>query len=572
MPDATFTSGGLVEPTETIKFLPQDPTDDDPYDDDEGVMTVWHTVPADTLWLHTETLQSTSADLDLFVGLDTNGDGIPQESEELCTSTSPTDIEFCDLFTPLAGEYWVLVQNWEATNALDEVTLKSAVVGPDADLPLMVSGSGIVPSGANQKMRVSWDNVSAVPGTELMGAVGIGTRRDTPNNIGIVPVIFTKTAVAPPETLVLMNGIERGLTIGAGGKHDHMFVDIPPGTDSFTVSASINGANNGQNADLELDLYRVDFDDAFSNAPFVAAPDTSGTPLHSASGSSDAGPTIPVTGNDAVPGRWFAVLKNTGNAAADVEIRADVGFSGTAVPLRSGLWQPTYRENLSQGYDYSSTNGYRGFLWYTYDDDGTPAWYLASNPEMEGNIWVAELLRFTNDGTLQQFTSVGQVSITLLAEEDSIFSFVLFGKNGSDRMLPSLPPVCPIVDGTPRSYDGVWGKIAAGLGGATVVVNEVSQGFLQYIYDDSGKPVWLAGTPVPQSSTNPEADLLQFSGFCWLCSQKTVTIETVGLFTRDFVSETSMTWNLNYVLKPPLSGSVDRTDNTIKFTPPVACQ
>ena len=210
MPDATFTSGGLVVPTLTVESLPQDPTDDSPYDSSTGVMTVWHSVPAGSLWLHTETLASTSADLDLFVGLDTNGDGKAQEIEELCSSSSPTDIEFCDLFEPVAGNYWVLVQNWEATNVTDEVTLRSAVFGKDSSSPLSATGVGIVPMAETLQVRLSWDNVSAMPGTELLGAVGIGTNRDNPNNIGIIPVIFTKTDVDPPERLV--GGNISGLT------------------------------------------------------------------------------------------------------------------------------------------------------------------------------------------------------------------------------------------------------------------------------------------------------------------------------------------------------------------------
>ena len=211
--------------------------------------------------------------------------------------------------------------------------------------------------------------------------------------------------------------------------------------------------------------------------------------MASASGSSGAGPTLTVTGSNAVPGRWFAVLMNTGSTTADVEIRADISFSGSPIPLRPGLWQASSRPDLSQGYDYSSTGGYRAFLWYTYDEQGDPAWYLASGPETAGNIWVAKLLRFTNDGTLQHSTPAGHVSITLLAEEDSIFSFVLFGENGSDRERPSIPPACPEVEGTPTSYNGLWSRTAEGVGGATVVVNEVSQAFVHYIFDDSGRPV-----------------------------------------------------------------------------------
>ena len=572
MPDATFTSGGLVVPTETVEFLPQDPTDDSPYDGGEGVMTVWHTVPEGALWLHTETLPSTSADLDLFVGLDANGDGKPQESEELCASTSPTDIELCDLFSPVAGEYWVMVQNWEATLPQDAAILKSAVVSRDTAMPLTASGSGIVAAGASQKVRVSWDNVGAVPGTELIGAVGIGTRRETPNDIGIIPVSFSSPGIADPETLVLMDGVNRGLTVESGGTHDRIYFDIPPGTESFTISTSATGADSGQNAALALELYRVDFDDAFTNAPFVTAPDMSGGPLASATGSGDTGPTLTSAGINAVPGRWFAVLKNSSNAHASVEIRTDLDFSGTPIPLRAGLWQASSREDLSQGYDYSSSGGYRAFLWYTYDDDGKPAWYLASAPEPVGNVWVAELLRFTNDGLLQQSTPVGHVSVTLLAEDDSIFSFVLFGKNGSDRERPSLPQICPEVDGTERSYNGLWSRTADGVGGATVVVNKTSQAFVHYIYDDSGKPVWLIGAPEPQSSTSPEAGLLQFNGFCAVCAEKAITVDTVGLFTREITDENSMSWNLDYVLQSPLSGSVDRTDDTIKLTAPVACQ
>ncbi len=128
------------------------------------------------------------------------------------------------------------------------------------------------------------------------------------------------------------------------------------------------------------------------------------------------------------------------------------------------------------------------------------------------------------------------------------------------------------MEGTQSSYNGLWSRTAAGVGGSTVVVNNISQAFVHYIYDDSGSPVWLIGTPNPQSSTNPESSLLQFKGFCAVCSEEAVTTENVGLFTRDLISESSMTWNLNYVLTSPLSGSADRSDDTFKLTAPVTCQ
>jgi len=104
------------------------------------------------------------------------------------------------------------------------------------------------------------------------------------------------------------------------------------------------------------------------------------------------------------------------------------------------------------------------------------------------------------------------------------------------------------------------------------VVNGTSQAFVHYIFDDSGRPVWLIGTPEPQSPTEPESTLLQFSGFCAVCSERPLTEDPVGLFTRDFTSESNMNWNLDYVLKTPLSGSINRPDDTSKLTTPVACE
>jgi hypothetical protein len=148
----------------------------------------------------------------------------------------------------------------------------------------------------------------------------------------------------------------------------------------------------------------------------------------------------------------------------------------------------------------------------------------------------------------------------------------LLGLEGCDWLTPSFPPVCPTENDSEKSYDGTWSRNAVGVGGATVVVNEASQAFVHYIFDDHGRPVWLIGTPEPQRSTASESTLSQFSGYCAVCDEDELTIDTVGLFTRDFVSEDSMTWNLNYLLLPPLSGSVDRTDDTAKLSARVACE
>ncbi len=131
MPDATFIAGGLVKPGEFTETLTEDSTNDDPFDSNLGVMTRWFNVPEGALWFHNRTPSSTAVDLDLFVGRDSDGDGFAEESEQICASTTPTTIENCDLLSPIPGDYWVIVQNWDSSGLEgDEATLISAVIGP----------------------------------------------------------------------------------------------------------------------------------------------------------------------------------------------------------------------------------------------------------------------------------------------------------------------------------------------------------------------------------------------------------------------------------------------------------
>ena len=39
-------------------------------------------------------------------------DGVTDEDEQICESTSSQDIELCDIFNLPAGNYWIVVQNW----------------------------------------------------------------------------------------------------------------------------------------------------------------------------------------------------------------------------------------------------------------------------------------------------------------------------------------------------------------------------------------------------------------------------------------------------------------------------
>jgi hypothetical protein len=278
------------------------------------------------------------------------------------------------------------------------------------------------------------------------------------------------------------------------------------------------------------------------------------------------------------PGRWYAVVRNANGTPSSVQVRADVTASGDPVPMLGSLWRPTQgtaREDISQGYEYTSDGPFRAVIWYTYDELNRPVWYLVAAPALvAGNIWSGDLLRFTNDGAEQQFVRVGRVSITMLDVHDQIFTFTLFGESGSDRMMPNNGPAaltCPLAEGQMPSYYGLWFRGVDGLGGASVFVSAGSQAQIHYLYGGNGTPVWVLAVD-GQSPTSTEFPIYQFRGFCAVCAQGVVTSAPVGTVTRSFSSETAGSWTLNYLLDPPLSGNVNRTDNIVKITDTLACQ
>lgn len=571
-----YTAGGLVAPETTSMDLVEDPTYEEPYDGGQGVFSFVLNVPDNTMWLGARTLASDAHDLDLFVGIDLNGNGQPDSNEEICSSLTQFDLETCDIFEPQSGQWWVLVQNWEdcdpenpsagCEGASQEASVRTAVVVQDDAGELTATGPGIVPAGESFPARLSWDNVAALPSQPLWGAVGIGRSQANPNDIGIVPVVFNRTGMGEPATRVLMDGRPHRFALGAGDRHEKMIFDVPGGVTELTVTAS--GDTAAQNDGLRLELYRQNFADAFGSAP-EAGPLPGGSPLAAANGAGGSGPAI--TRNAPNGGRWYAVVENTSGSPAEVTIQTDFTHGGTAVPLSGGLWHPSSRPGISQGFEYNVAGGARTVIWYTYDESGSPVWYLAAASSTDGNTWTADLLHFTNDGQAPDSSNfgkpVGEASVTLLGENDAIFSWTLFGVSGSDRTTP-LARNCPQVDGEKQSFSGLWYRPPEGLGGASIVVNLETQGQIHYLYDDQGSPFWLIGS----GSNSPGSELVleQFQGFCPNCTG-TATPTTVGTITPQYDSESEGSWRLDYLLEAPLSGNVDRTDSVQKLTNAAVC-
>lgn len=186
---------GLTAPTTTALSLAGDSDNSTPYDDlSDGVFftTLMLGNNATRIVASTSDATSESPDVDLRVGIDLNGDGMPSEDEAVCVSATATAEESCDLTDVEPGTWWVMVQNWQASaTAPDSIELKTTVVEGDAG-NAAATGPGAVPELEEFDIRFHWDLAGVAVGDTLYATVTLGSDAGNSDNIGIIPVTLTR--------------------------------------------------------------------------------------------------------------------------------------------------------------------------------------------------------------------------------------------------------------------------------------------------------------------------------------------------------------------------------------------
>jgi uncharacterized repeat protein (TIGR01451 family) len=190
--ELTTSMAGMVKATIAEASLDEDPTRDDPYDDLSQVDVRLVEVPPGATRLVTEILDAAMPDADLFVG---TGD-TPSPETEVCVSATGSALEGCDLPDPEPGTWWILVQNWEGSDAQpDEYTLASGVVpGTDLGNAGVAGPAGPIPTGQPYDVRVHWDIPEMVAGDIWYGMAILGSSPATPGDIGSIPVTLRRAA------------------------------------------------------------------------------------------------------------------------------------------------------------------------------------------------------------------------------------------------------------------------------------------------------------------------------------------------------------------------------------------
>lgn len=262
--DLQVAVGGLSSGSTTNLSLEGDSDNSSPYDDlEDGVAFVLVPVSGGPgrFVAFTEDATSESPDLDLFVGFDSNGNGLPEESEEYCVSATATAQEKCDLVGEVpAGNLWVLVQNWGPSDTPpDAAVLTTVLVGEDTG-NLSVEAPSSVPELTPFDIRLIWDLSGAAEGDTFYGLVTLGADAANPANIGAIPVTITRgvddvsysvsrNAAVPGDTLTL--SIEVAANLSPEDRKYAVRALIPEGftlvPDSITGGGAVAGNAIGWN-------------------------------------------------------------------------------------------------------------------------------------------------------------------------------------------------------------------------------------------------------------------------------------------------------------------------------------
>ncbi|ALZ77300.1 S8 family serine peptidase [Rheinheimera sp. F8] len=190
-------------------------------------------VPANTARLIVEVLKRTdttadkkqlwnAGDADVFIGMDLNGDGIPQwDTEAICMSISEEVTDYCNINNPAAGKYWVVVHNFihdSSQRIIDSYQVATAIVPATSGNTLTLTGPAQTDGLTKSDLLLNWKLPQSATGEVYYSMLNIGSSSTQPANIAKVP-------------LKLMRG-----------------------DDDIALSASQQAARAGQIIDMQLDV------------------------------------------------------------------------------------------------------------------------------------------------------------------------------------------------------------------------------------------------------------------------------------------------------------------------------
>ncbi len=542
---------GPVEPRRERPNVVVDPTPNDPYDSNAGTVTFLIDLPS-TGTIRADVVSSTAADIDLFVGRDDNSDGAAVAGEARCRSISSISVERCVLDEQPAGQYWVRIQNASGSAAGNEVVLEFAAIAySDANRNGHAMAATRVDEGASLPVSIHYDVAGLALGQRAFAVLEMRAGRSSAETFARTPVTLLRTGAAAQTTRFLSNGVPYGFLIGAGSQHDRLAIDVPAGATRLVIEqrGSVGNAS----------LY-------VARATSIVGPDLpTAPPLGDALiavDSGDSNETITLDAPQLTQGRYYVVPRNTGATAVPVVVTARLA-AAIAPSFAAEVYYNPARDG--HGLLFTQAGNSVQLVWYTYDANQQPTWYLAFPDALStGQSHVrTDLFRYhwLNNGADGQ--RVGEV-VLVRQEERLMLNWEIDGRSGSEPMELLASSAC--VQNAGESFDptGLWFEPARSGYGANYFTRPGIDFSVLYLYDGAGRPRWLLGQ---QNAFNAAPlTLNQFTGFCPSCAFTPVTQRPAGQWTRSFaIGGSTGRWTFQSNFQAPLSGEFTATDVAVSL-------
>ncbi len=200
--------------------------------------------------------------------------------------------------------------------------------------------------------------------------------------------------------------------------------------------------------------------------------------------------------------------------------------SDTTLRPKTGLWYNPDRNG--HGIDVQIAGANLFVIWYTYREDKTPVWYLASSTYQDN--WQADLLEFTWDFTSNTTTSqnIGSVQFDFTDASHAQFSWQIGENSGSEAMQRlSISNQFGSKQLTGTYYNpqnSGWGLSVHEEGSSQVAVI--------YYYDELGQARWSLGSG--NNTANSTFSMLSFKGFCPHCAYEEPSNQVIGQVSMAF--------------------------------------